>query len=537
MRTLFVLAVAAFVAFTPRATAQPAGPVLEVRVPPVNDLLGTLEYFGDFANQGEAGKQAAAFLRSATDPKTGLEGFDLSRPIGLYGFVTKDVFDSFAVLMVPIADEATVLNLLRGKAGLEPTKRKDGSYEVHVPNIPAPVYFRFSADYAYVTVRDAKAIAPSALVAPKGFFTGKIDGLAVAQLHWDRLPKDVKTTAFGLLELRIADAKKFAQPGETPAQTKLREWVVDQLLAATKSVLTDGKTFGIRFAVDPKSDDLTLEATLSAASGSEMAKVIGRLSDRTGLAAGLPVGRNPLGTLAVKVGLADAATKQFAGHVDALIREAKAHATDSQAVLLGMALDAVAPTLKAGDVDLALVVEGPDKSGHLSLVGALGLVSGAELEKLLKLIGTFAPANEVTFTFDSEKVGSVRMHKAVVHQPKLEEAFGTKNIWVGFADDRLLLGVEPEGKAVRAAAKADPAPSAVLSAEVSVARVASLVEKELAPAALKELTDEVFDSTSSPGKDTMRLSLDGGDRLSLKLTMKGKAVKFLALLDQRKKKQ
>jgi hypothetical protein len=48
--------------------------------------------------------------------------------------------------------------------------------------------------------------------------------------------------------------------------------------------------------------------------------------------------------------------------------------------------------------------------------------------------------------------------------------------------------------------------------------------------------NDAFDRGSPAGKDTMSVVVRGGDALTVTATMKGKAVKLLASLEQAKKK-
>jgi hypothetical protein len=95
--------------------------------------------------------EAAAGLAKAFTNKKGLEGFDTKRPIGLYAGVTKDVSDSPVIVLVPVVDEATVLAFMKDKANLK--WKKDGDvYEVAVPQVPQPIFFKFADGYLHATI-------------------------------------------------------------------------------------------------------------------------------------------------------------------------------------------------------------------------------------------------------------------------------------------------------------------------------------------------------------------------------------------------
>ena len=521
----------------PAPAQKDAGPALEVRVRSVNDLLDKAEYLGDIVNQAETAKQGAVFVRGLADAKKGLEGIDIARPIGLYGSLTPNVVDSPVVLMIPVADEKAVLDLLTVRLGLDPKKADDGSYELRVPNVPVPLFFRFAHNNVYVTVQSAKAIEPARLVEPKTFFAGIDESIVSVRTHLDRVPEDVKKTVLGQFELKVSDAKERTEPNETPAQKKLRVWALDRLMASVQSVLADGKDFTLRLMIDPKSDDLTAEATFSAVSGSELAKVLHDLGGQKTKAAALADAKSPVAAAGVRFSLPEAARKDLAPVIDALIAEHLEKAKESDKQAAKIALDAVRPTLKSGELDFGLVLT--DESSKLGLVAALGVVEGAGIEKTVKQFAPFAPEDKAKFEFDVKKAGGLALHKVAIPNPELKASFGTETVWLGTSDKLLAFSIEPEGSALAAAASPGLAEEATvrgpLTAEVSVARVMAAVEKQLPAEKLKQLTAEAFPD-GAVGKDTATLTVEGGDALKVRFNLKGKAVKLAVLADQEKKK-
>jgi hypothetical protein len=531
-------ALAAVLIAADRASAQKdAGPALEVRIRSVNDLLDKAEYLGDIVNQAETAKQGAAFVRGLADANKGIEGVDPSRPFGLYGSLTPNVVDSPVVLMIPVADEKAVLDLLTTRLSLDPKKADDGSYEVKVPNVPVPVFFRFAHKTLYVTAQSAKGIEPAQLIEPKNYFAGMDDSIVSVRVHLDRIPADVKKTVLGQFELQVNDAKERAEPNETPAQKKLRLWALDRLTPSLQSVLDGGKDLSVRLLIDPKSDDLTAEVTFSAANGSELAKTFRGLSGQSAKAAALAGAKSPVAAAGVRFSLPESARKDLAPVIDALIAEGLEQAKGSEKQAAKIAFDAAAPTLKSGELDAGVVVTADD--GKLGLVAALAVVKGAEIEKTIKQFAPFAPEDKAKFEFDVKKANGLTLHKAAVPSPELKAAFGTETVWLGTSDSLLALSIESDGQALEAVAAPRLAEGATvrgpLAVEVSVARVLAAVEKQLPAEKLKQLTGEVFPDGVA-GKDAATLSVEGGDALKVRFNLKGKAVKFAVLVDQEKKK-
>jgi hypothetical protein len=530
--------VSAFLVTANLASAQKdVGPALEVRVRSVNDLLDKAEYLGDIVNQGEAAKQGAVFVRGLADAKTGLEGVDTARPFGLYGSLTPNVVDSPVVLMIPVADEKAVLNLLSTRLSLDPKKGEDGSYEVRVPNVPVPLFFRFAHQTLYVTAQSAKGIDPSRLIEPKAFFAGMDESVASVRVHLDRIPEDVKNTALGQFELNLNDAKERAEPNETPAQKKLRVWALDRLMGTFQSVLADGKDLSIRLLVDPKTDNLTAEATFTARSGSGIAKVVNGIGKQTGKAVALAGVKNPVASVGVRYSIPETVRKELEPVIDALIAEQldKVKGSDRQGAK--MALEAIAPTLKAGELDAGFVITGDQTK--LGLVGALGVAEGTGIEKTIKQFAPFAPEDKAKFEFDVRKSAGLTLHKVAVPSPELKASFGTETVWLATSDKLLALSIESDGKSLEEAVTARMTEgvthNGVLKAEFSVARILAAVEKQLSAEKIKQLTTEVFPE-GVVSKDTASMTIEGGDALKLQFNLKGKAMKLAVLVDQEKKK-
>ena len=121
-----------------------------------------------------------------------------------------------------------------------------------------------------------------------------------------------------------------------------------------------------------------------------------------------------------------------------------------EAVIRPFALDAVKPTLKSGELDAGLVVTADD--GKLGLVAALGVVEGAGIEKTVKQFAPFAPEDKAKFEFDVKKAAGLTLHNVAVPSPELKAAFGTETVWFGTGDKLLAVSIEPDGKALEAAA-------------------------------------------------------------------------------------
>ena len=532
MRKLLWLAILALVA-GPVAPAPAVDPTVTVRVRSLDDLIDKFEYLGGIVGQGEAAKQAGVFARGLADPKTGIEGIDPTRPIGLYGVLTDDVFDSYAVLVAPIADEKLFLDLLTGKLSIDPKKGEDGVYEVDVPNVPQPVFFRFANKSVYITFRSAKPLDAKTLVAPADLFIGKEDAIAAARVYLDRIPKGVRGTVIGQFELQIAQQKEKKDPGATPAQQKLKGWALDSVTDALASVLSDGKELAVRLLVEPTTDDLTTELTLSGKTGTPLTTSFRAASSEEGRAASIGA-KSSLFSGGVKLTVPERLRQPLNGIIDELLEEAVSKANESEQPLLKTLVAAVSPTLKSGVVELGLGIAGPNKGRSASVVSAVRLSEGLKIEQFLKTIGAILPADKGKLTFDIEKTNGLTLHKFTGTDEKFEKQFGTDTVWLAINDSLLLVSVESSGDIIRAAAKQKATVVPVFTANLSLARMFRVTEEGLTPEAIAGLIDDVFKGASDD-KDTLRVTISGGEKLTVRMTLKGKALQLSIAVDQAKK--
>jgi hypothetical protein len=131
-----------------------------------------------------------------------------------------------SVVLLPIVNEKTVLGTLE-RFGVKVEKGKDGLHTFQPPGSPFPVHFRFADGYAHVTARDADTIAVKRLLKPAVVLPAKEASTLSASLQLGGVPKDLRETMLGQLELRLADLKE-KKPDETKSQHAFRVKAVDE---------------------------------------------------------------------------------------------------------------------------------------------------------------------------------------------------------------------------------------------------------------------------------------------------------------------
>ena len=526
MKRLLVLSVA-LVAAAAAPAAEPAKPAIEFRMKAVVDLLPLVEYGGELAGQANTAEQVVAIIKMFADPKKGLEGLDLTKPVGGYVVVAENVADSPIVLMVPVADEEAFLGLLTGRANLNPKKEDDGSYSMEVPGFPASVHLRFANGYAYFGVRSAAGIAKDKLLSPKDFFAGKQDAVFAANVYPDRIPADLRKAAFGQLELQLNDGITATDPTQKAVQTFLVDRAADML----KTVLTDGAKVSLAVTADPKTDDIAVELVLTPKTGTPLAKTLGGWADRPSRAASVATAvKDSAFAVAVNFGLPSETKTGLNKLLDTAVENLLANAKGNDKATAKLLLDALLPTGKAGELELGVAGIGPNSKGKFGGVAALRTTSGNEVVKIAKALSLAVPASAATLKFDIEKVGDGQRHAVsgpALASPKL----AADSVQLYTSDPLFAATLAADADGLKGMLAAKPAETPMLLAQASVVKVFRMT-KEVEADELTRMTDEAFGKPVRAGDDLIRLTVTGGADLRVKWNAKGRALAFLRVVNQ-----
>lgn len=514
------------------ASAQSAKPAVEIRVKPVGEMAAILEYGGELFGQADAGKQFAGILKQFATDEKGYEGIDLNRPIGAYVYVAKELEDTTFVLMVPVADADSVVAAMGGKLGLDPKKGEGGLYSLEVPNVPGTVYFRFNDKYAYITLRNEKAIDPKAVIAPKTFFAEKVTGILSAAVNIDALPEDMKKLAYGQLEMQLKEQQSKLAPNAT--QKLMNEFLTDVGVDAVKTVLLDGERLSFTLDIDPKTDDVKLNFGLSAKNGSTLAKTLAGFGDRESAAAGVAMTDGAMSKSLFNFQLPPETAKKFAAVVDAVAKQAIADAKDSDKPVAQLFADAIVPTLKAGDFQFGFRIDAAASGKKPGGAFAMKTVKGEKFGELATIMAVGMPASAGSFKSNSDAIGERKLHKlSLTNQDDVPFAAGT--VWFMTSGDLLAGAADPKTDSLKALTTAKPMKTPMLYTEMSATSAASLGEKTLSPEKLQAVVKDVFGEGKPAGRDTLKVVATGGKKFDLTLSIKGKAIAFFAALDKAKK--
>jgi hypothetical protein len=514
--------------------ATPAKPSIILRLASVDSLKEDVRYLGELAGQEEIAKQIEVLIKQRTGPK-GIEGLDTKRPIGAYANIGPTMgLDSTGVVLLPIADEQDFMALLERLGSSKP--EKDGDvYTANIEGVPFPIYFRFAEKYCYLTLKDRDSIDKDKLLAPAALLGGAKAGTLSVTVNIDRIPTNLKNAALSQIDLQLAKVKEKQGPNETSAQAKLKGAILDEVSRRLKSLLREGGPIDLRVNLDRGSNDLTLSASLAGKPDSALAADIANLGKVQSMAAAL-VGRDSALSGLLDVALPDKLRSVIGPVIDEGEKKVLDKQQDNPAKrdILAAILSAVKPTLKNGEVDAGFDLRGPNDSGIYTAVAGVKVKDGEEINKTLHKIVSDLPAEvQELIKLDFDKLGGAVVHRLTARgDVNRDIPLGDNPVYVAVRDDAVLIAAGDGGlTALKDALGSTAKPSRLGEFQMSVSRLAPLMEKENKGAV--EAARKVFGKDKDA--DKVRITLEGGPALQLRLVAKTQLLKFFSLLDSGKK--
>jgi hypothetical protein len=513
--------------------ATAAKPSVVLRLASLDTLREDARYLSELAGQEEVGKQLDALIKQLTGPR-GLAGIDTKKPIGAYAYVGPLGLDSIAVVLLPIADEKDFLALAENLGGGNKPEKVSDVYTLNIEKIPYPLYFRFADKYCYLTVKDKEAIDKDKLLTPAAILPGPKAGTLSVTVNVDQIPANLKQAALSQIDLQLAQIKERGEPKETPAQSRLRMAILDELSLRIKSLLRDGGPIDLRLELDRKAGDATLSASLAGKAGSPLAASIAELGKVRAWASTLIGSDSALGGL-IDVTLPDKVKGTALSVLDEMEKKALARQKDEpQRKALQAVLEAIKPTLKSGVLDAGLNLRGPNTDGIYTVVAGVKVKEGEKIDKSLhKIVADLPPEVRELIKLDFDKVDKAVVHRLTVPgDAQRDVPLGDNPVFLAVRSDALLIaggdkGLEVLKEVLGSSAKV----SSLARVEVSLGRLAPLIEKETKGAV--EAAREAFSRDKDAGK--VRITLEGGPALQVRLTAKTQLLKFFVLLDKLKK--
>jgi hypothetical protein len=522
------------------AEEKAPAPVLVVRLKSIDGLIADARYLAEAAGKSEEAKQGEKFLRTFIGDN-GFEGFDIKKPVALYGRLATKFEESDLVLMVPVVDEKPLLDALK-RFDIKAEKGPEDIYKVDLPDLPfgklGAVFFRFANGYAYITARNAKVLEKERLLAPAAVVPANWDAVFEMNVDLQQVPDQIKDLIISTASLRLGEAKekKKQKPGETDAQHAFHGAALDELALQLKAVVQDGKALNVKLDLDRKNAEGVFTVRFTPKPGSQLATNIAELAEGKSIVANLSTTGSAL-TGRAFAALPQRLRKPFIAALTDGMKELMEKAPDDSArKVIDQVFNAVIPTIKAGELDTGFDLRGPAANGKYAVVAATAVKEGDEIEKAFRAVHAEVPPDIRQFiTLDAEKAGAVNIHRfsppAEVIDPEFKRIFGDGPAYIAVRKDAVLLAAGDKAlDALKEVLAREAKAGKLLNVEASIARLAPLEKKE----GVAAMAAKVF--AKEPGADKVRITLDAGQALEFRASAKVKILELVVRLEEAKKK-
>jgi hypothetical protein len=524
------------------ADADTSEPAATVRIKSIDGLVSDVLYLAKLVGKEEEAKQGEAFFRSMV-PGDDSAGIDTKRPIGFYGSVREDVKNSPGVVLIPMTTEKAFLDFLE-RFNVEAKKDKDDIYTVTTNTIPVPVeiFLRFAHKYAYVTVQSKEHLAKDRLIEVSKVVGGSGDPILSASFHIDRVPKGLKDVGLGFMDLGINQQIKYP-PAATKAQKELLQETVKTVSKQIGSFVKEGSSVHLSLDLDRKANVVVLETTVNSKKGSRLANDITDLGQAKSLFAGMR-GTDAAMSLVAHVSAPGNLRQIIAPAIDEAFQKLLEKEQDANARALGERFfKALAPTVKAGELDMINELFGPGKDQHYTSLSGVKVVEGKEIEDALRaIVAILPPQVKESVKLDAETAGDAKIHRLDLqaqYDPGAQQIIGSNPIYVTIRPNMILVSTGPDGlKVIKSAMGAQPAAGPLFQLHMSMARLAPAFGKMAATRGDKnaaEYIEKAGKEAFPEGKaeDEVRVTIEAGEQLRTKVAVKAPVLMFLGKLAPR----
>jgi hypothetical protein len=428
----------------------------------------------------ELAKRATDFLKAALPPElfkmlyaqvgnldvTQIPLIDPAKPAGFFAsfhpaILQGDFKGTQIVFMVPVKGEKETIEFL--EKDNVPVRQKDGVYSFPLgSSLPFSFHTRFKNGYAYVGVGTEAAVEENTLIAPNVFFAEKEAAAVVLSVRFDRIPTEIKSLAGPIL---TAAPLKLNQG--LPSDLKVIEKPLGEpflLLGRWAKQLSDeGRELAIRADLNPKTVTLDLEIAVDGKPKSNLADAIAaykpsenRFASLVTLdAAAYVVMKFPLFAEELRRGFAEMSKEIgksiFYEEENGAPKEGGNGGPKEGRELVETFFDALASTIKSGNMDLVATFNGPSKEGTYQAVGAIQFQNTKVVEKKFIAAMKIAPQRvQKIIKWEAEKIGDAVVHeidftevlddttkKVFGKTPKLNFSFAEEGVFAAFGSDNL----------------------------------------------------------------------------------------------------
>ncbi|HEU5115883.1 MAG TPA: hypothetical protein VFT74_04335 [Isosphaeraceae bacterium] len=513
------------------------------------ELLDDVQYLAKATVSEDQAGQVMGMVQNLK--QQGLQGLDLTKPIGLLGSLPKQAGEApMIVAAIPTKDVGALLQSLQG-LGLQsqPFQGEPGfTHQVMLPDGNTSLYVTSSADYAYFSMvpsgaKEIQALTPS-VWAPKRPGAGDVS----LTVRLDKLPPQMKQSVIDAVAQQAA-AEQDRKPGESDSEYQGRLVGMKMAGEAVTRFLQDAGQVALDLAIDQTKGEMSLALSTSAKSGTPMAKAISGFAGRRSRF-------SALGSRAPMAGWASfPIPKEFQELMGKLVEEGRKKAleeaeNETEKKIAGEVIDALQPTLSSDALDLGMSVQLAE-GGKSVLVGGMQVVDGKKIETALRdALKASPPKDDTKVTLDAAKAADgTSIHKI---QGKVDEntakMFGKDAaLYLAFQDDLMMvvLGEKGEEAMKKALGSASDRPAATAlppaALVVHAAKLAPFAQQgadtDAEREAMTKAAGEVFQGANA-SKDLLRVSVQGeGDTVFLKVSCDVPVLSFFAKVGMAQQQQ
>jgi hypothetical protein len=431
------------------ADADEDAPTLLVRLKSIDEAIAAgVNLYGRVGNKADAEQFIDNAIKNQLGPK-GLDGLDRKRPLGLYATIEPNVFASPVAVLVPVTSEKAFLDLLE-HVHLKAEKGEGDLYRFQPPGSPLPAFIRFADQYAYIYATAAAAANKDKIPAPAKLFPAADKTLLTAVFRIDRVPELLKQQALSALQKGAGGDIGKQRPGESETEFAFRKAGVQHFIRQAKNFIQGGREIALR--VD---DQLGLAVTLTARPDTPLARDLADLGHAESRFAGLH-GRDAALSLATTCHLPEDVSRALGQLMEEGFRKEGEKQTDPAQRDVIMAIGkALAPTFKAGHLDMGVVMHKAAGSDHTTLVGGIAIKDGEALDQVLRDgVGKLPEDRRGKIHLDARSAGSVKIHrldeelfnsKDEKENEQRRKLFGKGPAYVAVAPDAVFFSMGPHG--------------------------------------------------------------------------------------------
>lgn len=514
-----------------------APPAIVVRVQSLDTVLQNVKLLVSLAGREEAARQIEGLVKGKVGPK-GLEGIDTTRPLGAFVHFGAKIEEVSGAVLVPIADEKSFLALLENLNVLF-TKDKKGVYTIQTGKV-SDIYFRFANGYAYFTGISADNLQDGRLPDPRKVLAAPGGETASVVVRLDRLPETAKDLARAQLEEGLKKEREKKQPGETATEKAFRLALLDEIGKTVATLMKEGGEVRLDLNVDKTKRDFAVKFTLAGKAGSELARSLEALGRSKSPFTGI-LAKDVAFLSALDLPLPGAVKTAFVRVVDDAVEKGLSGIRDEKKKRQAEELvAALMPSVKGGEFDGFIGLVGP-VSKHYTLLSGLKLRDGAKVERTMRglvedALKQMPDEQKKYIKLDFAKVGGVTIHRfdlAAAGAGKggkdFEALLGDRTLYVAFRDDAVFaaLGKGSLDALKQAVAAKGAAQAPVFVLKLDAARMAPVLARTPEQ---RDLAGKLF---TGGANSEIRLIVEGGPALTIRLEMQLTALEFFAKMGQK----